>query len=422
MDFYLSELLGNPVYNQSKERIGYLTDLLLGEISKPHPKIQGLIIKRGRNKGLIVIPEHDVQLISAQVIRLATDVVDLTPFSQKNEEILLAKDVYDKQIVDIDDRRLTRVNDLLLEEEHNVLRLKGVDVSVVGILKRLSIPTFGGILIKRNIVDWEDVQFLGGESKMKFNVQYKNLESLHPVDIARIIFEGPGYKQGSRVLASLKDPIAADIIEELSPKLQRNLIESMKLEDVADVVDHMPSHKAADLLVTLGANYSQKILPLLNKGHTEEIKTLLNYPEYSTGAYMTTEYFAIPSGIPVESVFKRIRESEDLPDFMLYFYVLENEFSNRLAGVLSVYELFAADGRDRVESKMVKRLLTVSASDPIKDTLKKMYRYNLSAIPVIKGAENKLLGVVTFRDAISIYLPKRWKVRTARVFSNGISA
>ncbi len=421
MDFYLSDLLDNPVYNQSKERIGSVADLLITDISKPHPKIQGLLISRGRKKGLAFIPKHDVLIISPQLIRLSTDVVDLTPFNQKNDDVLLVKDVYDKQIVDIDDRRLTRTNDLVLESEHNIMRLKGVDVSAVGLLKRLKLPTFGGAFIKHNIVDWEDVQFLGGEAEMKFKVQYKNLESLHPVDIARIIFEGPGYKQGSRVLASLKDPIAADIIEELSPKLQKNLIESMKIEDVADVVEHMAPHKAADLLVTLGADYSQKLLPLVSQKHVQKIQTLLNYPEHSTGAFMSTEYLAIPADITIEQVFKQISDSQPLPDFILYLFVLENKFSNKLVGVLSVYELFIADKRSRVANALISQLIVAHPHDHIKESLKKMYRYNLSALPVISRKEGKLLGVLTFRDAISYYLPKRWKVRIPQMLSNGSS-
>ena len=415
MEFYLSDLLGDAVINQSKEKIGTVLDFVITDISATLPRVRGLVIKRGINKEAVFIPYSDLSVISPKLVKLTTDLVDLTPFIQRNDEVLLAKDVYDKQIVDIDDRRLTRANDLLLEEAHHVLVLKGVDVSVVGILKRLKIPTPANLL-KHNIIDWKDVQFLGGPSPMKFKIHYKKLEALHPVDIARIIFEGPGYKQGSRVLASLQDPIAADIIEELSPKLQQNLIEAMKLDDVANVINQMPAHKAADLFVTLGSDYFKKILPLMSLAKVEQIKSLLNYPEFSTGAYMTTDYVAIPSGMTLDQVFTHLSKIEQLPDFMLYMYVLESEFANKLVGVLSVYELFAQDRRSRVETAMVKNLIVSHPQDHIKDSLKKMHRYNLSALPVIsRNNGNRLIGVVTFRDAVSYYLPKRWKVRIRHV-------
>lgn len=418
MEFYLSDLLSNPVFNQSKEKIGNVQDLVLSDISKSHPKITGLVLKRDGKKEAVFIPEHDLTTISPKLINLSTDLVDLTPFIQKNDEVLLSKDVYDKQVVDIDDRRLTRVNDLLLESVHNILRVEGVDVSAAGILRRLNIPNLGNWL-KRNIVDWEDVQFLGGQLPVKFKIHYHNLESLHPVDIARIIFEGPGYKQGSKVISSLKDPIAADIIEELSPKLQKNLIETMKIEDVADVIEHMPAHKAADLLVVLGSDYTNRVIPAIKKAHAEKIQSLLNYPENSCGAFMTTDFVAIPYGITFDQALSRIKDIDELPDFALYIYVLENEFSNKLVGVLSNHEFFLSDRRSRTESLMVKNPIVVRPNDNIKDALKKMYQYNLSALPVVARTDGKMLGIVTFRDAISIYLPKRWKVRIRQVFSNG---
>lgn len=412
----MSDLINKPVVNQSRERIGSLSDLVVTEIDKIHPRIHGLIIERGRSKQRVFIPQHDILEVIQNSVHLTTDLVDLSPYSQRTDEVLLVKDVYDKQIVDIDDRRLTRVNDLLLDENRGRLFLKGVDVSSVGVIRRLNLPA---LLLKRNVVDWEDVQFLGGNAPVKFKVQYKNLEALHPVDIARIIFEGPGYKMGSRVLTELKHPIAADIVEELSPKLQKNLIEAMKVEDVADVVKHMSPDKATDLLAILGPSYTHKILPLLDLKHAAEIRSLLTYPENSTGAYMTTEYVAIPATITLEQALTRIRKHDELPDFTYYFFVLENEFSNKLVGVVSNHDLLNNDGRTRVNIAMTRNLITASPHDHVKESLKKMYRYDLSALPVTSSGENKLLGIVTFRDAISIYLPKRWKTRIHRIFSNG---
>ncbi len=417
MEFFLSEVIGNPVLNQSKEKIGVVHDLLAVDINKLHPRVRGIVVKRGKKKESAFIPEHDIDIISPKLVRLSTDVVDLTPFIQKNDEVMLAKDFYDKQIVDIDDRRLTRVNDLLLESQHRVIRIKGVDISFAAILSRLGTPNFGKVF-KHNIVDWEDVQLLGGQTKVKFNIQYKNLESLHPTEIARLIFEGPGYKQGSKVLESLKDPIAADIIEQLSPALQRNLIESMNIDEVADVIEHMPPYKAADLLVALGSEYSHKVLPMIAEIHANKIQTLLNYPENTTGAFMMTDYLAVPSNISVEQALGRIRERATLPDFTSYVYVLENEMSNKLVGIFGLDDLLHADSRSRIDSVMTKKIIFAYPNDLIRESLKKMYRYNISALPVVSRSEFKLLGIVTFRDASSIFIPKRWKVRHRQLFTN----
>lgn len=416
MEFYVSELINNTVVNKAREKIGRVKDLVVSDINKSHPKITGLILKRP-GKPDVFIPEHDFAQVTVKVITLATDLVDLTPFAQRENELLLVKDILDKQIVDVDDRRLTRVNDLLLEVEKNVIFIKAVEISIIGILKRLGLPVTGKF-IKHNLVEWEDVQFLGGNLPMKFNLQYRNLESLHPVDIARIIFEGPGYKQGSKLIAALKDPLAADIIEELSPKLQKNLIESMQLEDVADVIDHMPAHKAADLFLTMGSEFAQKILPLIKIKHAGKINQLLNYPENSVGAFMTTDYLVVPRNLTLDEVYSFIQDLKSLPDFTVYIYVIESDISNKLVGILSNDELFKANRRSRIEQVMIKSPITITAHVQLEEALKKMYHYNLSALPVISRKEGRLLGIITFKDTVSYYLPKRWKTRIHQLFYN----
>ncbi|RJQ29963.1 magnesium transporter [Candidatus Parcubacteria bacterium] len=417
MHFFLSELLRKKVLNKSQEKIGVLKDVVVTDIGKTYPAITGIIVERGIKKDSVFIPSIDLANITPKKIQQSTDLVDLTPFTRKNDEVLLAVDVYDKQIVDIDDRRLTRVNDLQLEYTSNHLRLKGVDVSVLGVFRRLNIPNFGN-LMKSNIVDWSEVQFLGGNAPVKFKVQYKNLESLHPVDIARIIIEGPGYKHGGRVLSSLKDPIAADIIEELSPVQQRNLIESMKLEDVADVIEHMPPDKSADLLQNMGTEFAEKVLPLIKKEETQKIKSLLSYPPNSTGAYMTTDYLVINQDATVADIGDYLEDLKEEPDFTTYIYVIENKLSTKLVGVVSTHDCLKADKRSRVASIMTKRVITAQPMDHIKKSLRRMYRYNVSAIPVVNKPDHLLIGILTFRDAISVFLPKRWKNRIRQVFSS----
>lgn len=416
MDYFLSDLLGNPIYNHTHEKVGFFRDFIVVGINKANPNVTGLVVNRPQRKEPFFIPIHDIHTISSKSFRLTTDLVDLTPFVPRQEEVLLSQDVYDKQIVDIDDRRLTRINDLLLQQNQRLLFLKGVDVSSVGILNRLKLPYFN--LIKRNIVAWSDVQFLGGQNHVKFKIQYKNLQALHPVDIARIIFEGPGYRYGGKVLSQLDEPVAADIIENLSPKLQKNLIEAMKKEHVADLISHMRPNKVRDLLFTLGPEYTQKIMPQFNPKFAKLVTSLLKYPENSAGSFMTTNYLVAPSGVSIEELLHRFRELETIPDFAYYTYVLENELSNKLVGVISVHDFLKSDLRTRIDTIISKNVVFGHPQESINEVFKKMFRYDLSAIPIVSRNEGKMLGIVTLRDAMAIFLPKKWKVRLRKILTN----
>lgn len=406
MEIYLSQLLDTAVKNKSSEKIGTLSDLVTTNINRSRPFIDGFIVKRHFSRKKVYIPNHHLSMVSTENITLNTDVVDLKTFIQKENEVLLVGDVYDKQIVDIDGRHLTRVNDLVLEVDNNMILLKGVDVSLFGVMRRLKIPNLG--IIKPNVIDWEDAQFLGSQLPVKFNIKYSKLEELHPMDIIRILLQGPGYRYGSKILTSLRDSVAADVLEELSPILQKDLINTMKTQDIVDVINHMRTDKAADLFLMLGSDFTHKILPLLDKNHAGKIRKLLSYLPDSTGAFMTTEYLAVPAKITIEELVNRLQNKKNFPDFDYYIFVLENEFSNKLAGVLSSTDYLKVNFATPIDEIMTKNLIKANPKDNIKESLKKMYLYNLSALPVVNNSD-ELLGIVTFRDAVSTYLPQKWK-------------
>ncbi len=404
---YLSDLLENPIYSHTGERIGRLHDMVVADIDRKAPRIQGLLMRRGRGKQDAFIPEHDIANINPKEIKLSTDIVDLTPFERREDEVLLLDEVLDKQIVDIDDRRLARVNDLEIRQEQEILTLAGVDVSSTPILNRIGLGLLSK-LVRRNIVPWEEAQFLGGSSPVKLNLKYKNLETLHPVDIARIIFEGPGYKRKASVITSVRESLAADIIEELQPEMQKKLLSEIPFQDTVDIVAQMESDKAADLLLVIGSEMQEKILTALHHDQAEQLRSLLQYPEYCAGAYMNTEFLAIPSNITVAEALSMIHELPELPEFSIYTYILESMSKNRLVGIVSSDELLKANPRSRISAIMVRHFVTAKPTDHIKEILKTMYGYSLSAVPII-GKNNRIMGIVTFHDAATFYLPKSWK-------------
>src|SRR5919199_6144829 len=54
------------------------------------------------------------------------------------DEVQLARDVLDPLVLDLQNRRATRANDLALEEEGGLLRLRAADTSARALLRRLT--------------------------------------------------------------------------------------------------------------------------------------------------------------------------------------------------------------------------------------------------------------------------------------------
>ncbi|MDE2026242.1 MAG: PRC-barrel domain-containing protein, partial [Patescibacteria group bacterium] len=126
---YLSQLLGKTVYYQRKP-YGKLADLAIFTNSdKPH--IAKFEIKKG-NKKLTVSP--NAITFDKNLLTLTTQQIPLLPYD--HNDFYLNEDLLDKQVIDIDGRRLVRVNDVALEQ-NGQLKVVGIDVGFPGIMRRL---------------------------------------------------------------------------------------------------------------------------------------------------------------------------------------------------------------------------------------------------------------------------------------------
>lgn len=406
---YLSSLLQRQIYNKSGEKIGKVVELVATNLNASLPAVRGFIASRGVRSRAFFIPIQDIAEIGNKDIRLKTDTINFTPFIQREEEVLLAKDILDKQIVDVKERQLTRINDLELNVSNGNLFLQAADVSFRALLNRLGFPTWG-LLFKYSGIPWEDIQFLGVDFPVKVKIDYEKLETLHPADIARFIFRGPGYREGSRIIQSLEGDIAADVVESLPIEFQANILENMSVSAAGKIFSEMESHHAADLLAALNEEKKQQILEKISPAQTKIIRELLTYPTGTAGALMKVEFVSIPKSITVEELYLKLQNSPKLPEFLLYFYISENDDFRKIAGIVSVWELFRSSPRTRMEAIMVTNILTARPLESWRSVLKKMIQYDLSAIPVINPHDH-ILGIVTLTHAIKLLVPKNWQSR-----------
>ena len=158
---YLSQAIGSPVLDAHGEPIGKVDDLIVA-IGDRYPPVTGLVVATGRRS--IFLPWSHVASFDVSGARLSTGTIDITRFQQRPNEIQLRQDLLDKQIVDIDGRKVVRVNDLSLDDVEGKLHLVAVDVGAAGLLRRLGLER-GYRVLARNLrlptperyIDWEDV-------------------------------------------------------------------------------------------------------------------------------------------------------------------------------------------------------------------------------------------------------------------------
>ncbi len=413
---YLSQAIGLPVLDGSGDAIGKVADLIVA-VGDRHPPVTGLVVLTDRRR--IFLPWSSVESIDLGGAKLRTLTIDMGKFTQRPNEILLRTDLMDKQIVDIDGRKVVRVNDLRLDEIEGVLHLVAVDVGAAGLLRRLGIER-GWRTVARNLrmsvperyIDWEDVDPVETSiASIKLRVPHAGLAELHPADLADII-DQLAPKDRAGVLASLDDEAAADVFEEMEPETQVEVLEDLDPARAADILEEMSPDDAADLVADLSDESREEILALMERDEAEELGELLAYPEDTAGGMMTTEFITLSASYTCAQAIDRLREME--PDAETIYYVYVVDADDRLVGVLSLRDLIVAKPATPIAQVMIPEPVTVGVLADEDEVAEIVAHYNLLAVPVIDASAH-LVGIVTVDDAMDAILPDAWRKRLPRL-------
>jgi len=413
---YLSQAIGRPVLDRDGEPIGKVADLIVA-VGDRYPPVTGLVVETDRRR--IFVPWTSVQSFDLTGARLSTTSIDIAKFHQRPNEITLKQDLLDKQIVDIDGRKVVRVNDLRLDEIGDQLHVVAVDVGAAGLLRRLGLESAYRTLARNTrlplperYIDWEDVDPVETSiASIKLRVPHQGLTELHPSDLATIIDQlAPKDRVG--VLAALNDETAADVFEEMEPETQVEVIEDLDPARAADILEEMSPDDAADLVQDLSDETREEILALMERDEAEELGELLAYPEDTAGGMMTTEFVVIPSTLTCAQAIDRLREMEPDAETIYYVYIVDPE--ERLVGVLSLRDLIVSPPDKPISEVMIPEPVTVDVLADEDAVAEVVAHYNLLAVPVT-DADHRLVGIVTVDDAMDAILPDAWRKRLPRL-------
>jgi magnesium transporter len=414
---YMSQVIGRAVLDRNGERLGKVSDLIVA-VEDHYPPVTGLVVQTDGRE--IFLPWSSVRSLDERGAYLATARIDIGKFQQRPNEILLRSDLMDKQIVDIDGRKVVRVNDLRLDDIDGRVRLVAVDVGAAGLVRRLGFER-GFKVIARNLhlsiperyIDWEDVDPLETSiASVKLRVPHQGLAELHPADLAAILDRlTPRDRAG--ILASLDDEAVADAMEEMEPETQVEVIEDLARERAADILEEMSPDDAADLVADLDQDVRDEIFFHMERTEAEEVQDLLAFPEDSAGGIMTTAFIAVGTHVTAGGAIELLREWEPDAETIYYLYVTEDD--DRLVGVLSLRDLIVAPPTRLVADIMIREPVAVGAYADEDEVAEVVAHYNLLAVPVV-DVDGRLVGIVTIDDAIDRVIPSAWKKRLPRIF------
>ena len=421
---FFTELLGLPVLDVRGRRIGRVRDAALVPLVHP-ARIDRFLVAGG---WVWLTVRHDqVASISLDGIRLSEEM--LTPYHSDEYMLRIGRDLLDQQIIDVNGRKVVRVNDVTFEIRNtngngnatghgnghgtadgngrNSLYVLEVDVGIRSIFRRLVQGALPSRLIRKlqrpippSSIRWEFCSIVepDPQRRLRLNISHEKLEKIHPADLADIVEELSAAERGA-IFESIDSEVAAEALSEVDPRMQASILESMEPEKAADIVEEMAPDEAADVLKGLEESASEEILEEMEVAPESEVRELLEFREDTAGGMMNTEYVSLHDSATVADAMMALKGNEDQLESLNALFLVDSD--GRLTGSVPLARLFVALGGTPLRQLASETLISATVTDKQDEVTELFDKYNLLALPVV-DEERRMAGVITADDIISV--------------------
>lgn len=138
-----------------------------------------------------------------------------------------------------------------------------------------------------------------------------------------------------------------------------------------------------------------------------DARELLAYDEDTAGGLMTTDFVALPRALTAGAAVARLRALDEPPDPLYHVYLIPEEGSWRLCGVVALRALLLAPPAAPLARLGDPDYRTVRADERPEAVAHVMAEYDLPDLPVVDAAGD-ILGVVLIDDAVDVLYPVCW--------------
>jgi magnesium transporter len=414
----LTELLGAMVYDPSGAS-GRVREVALAP-QEDRSRISSLIVKT--KSGNRILPFTSVSAINGG-IQATTAAAEWPAVNGTEGLFLLERDLLDQQVIDINGRKVVRVNDVDLQVDppkdtdkdadrtHPILRVQSVDVGARGAIRRLlrgvAPKTALHALLSKippRTIPWKFIDVIETDParRVKLKISHDGLAKLHPADIADIVEDlAPDERQA--VFQTLDQETAAEALEEVTPKVQKAIVESLDSERAAEIVEEMDPDAAADLLGDLTEERTEQILVQMEPEAQQDVVELLEHREETAAGRMTTEFLALPVSATVQNAIDSMREFEGGIEAVSTIYLVDSH--GTLVGAVPLARLVLAPPSTPMLSLTQEPLVQAQEGVEENEVAELFDKYNLQTLPVV-NKQSRLTGVITSDDVISMLRAK----------------
>jgi CBS domain-containing protein/sporulation protein YlmC with PRC-barrel domain len=419
----LAGLLGRPVRNQRGQEIGRLVDVVARwSDGQMYPPVSGLVIHVGRREAFV--PASAIDRIGHAEVLLRSSRLDLRDVERRSGEVLLAKDVLDHQLVDVEGVQVIRAADLYLAEVIGRIRLVGADVSTATLLRRLGPRRWRPRPTPDRVIDWAAIQTFaeptgeaGAATQVRLKTTNEGLHRLRPGELADLL-EDLRRDERQELLAALGPDEAADALEEMRPEDLVQLLRESDPVEAARLVAAMEPDEAVEALRDLPLALRGEVLRHIPSTTALALRQLLGYGEDEAGGIMTTALVTAKSGDKVKKVTDRLSDARDHDVDLDAVAVVDSD--GRLLGDVDVLDILFAL-RASADTRMSALLddedvVTVQPKTSVHEVANQLVETRRRSMVVVDD-DGRPIGRILADDVLDAVVPTKGRFHFPRLLS-----
>ena len=417
---YFSQTIGLNIVDSQGQRVGRLHDIAMNPYSDIYPKASELIIRKGLNpRQYAKVNWEEITYIEEEVrLKISADQLKFSRETPKCD-FTLRRDIYDQQVVDTDDQRVVRVNDIHLLRVENQVYAAHVDVGLRAIFRRLGWTVFVDFIVScfnskspylthEELIPWKATHVLPKlgrmKSVLKLEVAKNKLTSIPPAALADIIQDLDMFARIS-VFKSMDTGLQNKVFTDMTLTYKEELIDQLSEAEVAHLITNIPADEATDLLMKLPREKTQHLMGLLGSETNKKLRKLLSFAKNSAGGLMTIEYLYLKADATVADGLKKIKDNANFPGSIFFVYIVDD--NHKLLGTAFLRNFINEAPDKLLINTCLPENIHVYTDDSVEEVALLLERYKSSSIPVINKQEI-MQGVITIDDVLEELISLVW--------------
>lgn len=417
---YFSQIIGMDILDAQGEYIAALHDLVMNPQGDIYPKATELIIRRGIiRKEFARIKWEDVAYIEDEVRLKITGAAVEFKREFPPYEFTLRRDILDQQVVDTDDQRVVRVNDIHMLRVENQLYAAHVDVGMRALVRRLEWTFVIDTIIKllnpkapyltqEELIPWKNTQVLPKlgrmKSVLKLDVARNKLAAIPPAALAEIMQDLDVYARVS-LFKSLDASLQQKVFTDMNITFKAELIDQLDQAEATSLITNIPADEATDLLMKLPRQQTHDLMLRLGTETNKRLRKLLSFAKDSAGGLMTIEYLYLKPNATVADGLQKIKENTSFPGSIFFLYIVDD--NHKYLGTTNLRRFINDDPQKLLVDTCYPENIFVYTDGNVEEVALLLERYKTSSIPVLNH-EGIMQGVITIDDVMEELISLVW--------------